>query len=136
MSSVILLFMPDPTLLWPFIILYGFAYPARDIVYPLILGHCFGVRYLGKIYGAMTVARPVLLLGPRESHAGELLDKFRMGWQVDHGDVDGAQQTLEKMAAASEEELAEMGVRGREGIRQQLSMKLLCARFCDVVQWS
>ncbi len=95
-----------------------------------------GIVHPCKIYGAMTVARPILLLGPRESHAGELLEKFRIGWQVDHGDVDGAQQTLEKMAAASEAELAEMGTRGREAIQQQLSMKLLCGRFCDVVQWS
>ncbi len=62
-SSVILLFMPDPVLLWVFVFAYGFAYPARDIVYPLILGHCFGVKYLGKIYGAMMLALPGGALG-------------------------------------------------------------------------
>lgn len=94
-----------------------------------------GIVHPCKIYGAMTVARPILLLGPRESHAGELLDQFQMGWQVAHGDVDGARRKLEKMADASEAELAEMGNRGRAGIQQQLSMKTLCGKFCDVVQW-
>lgn len=93
-----------------------------------------GIVHPCKVYGAMTVARPVLLLGPRESHAGELLDRFHMGWQVEHGDVENAQQILERMAAANETELAEMGRRGREGIQQQLSMNLLCSKFCDAVE--
>ena len=63
LSSIILLFMPDPRLLWVFVFVYGFAYPARDIVYPLVLGHCFGVRYLGEIYGAMMLALPAGALG-------------------------------------------------------------------------
>jgi glycosyltransferase involved in cell wall biosynthesis len=113
-----------------------YSLSAADVHLVAMGAEMVGIVHPCKIYGAMTVARPILLLGPRESHAGELLEKFRIGWQVDHGDVDGAQQTLEKMAAASEAELAEMGVRGREGIQQQLSMKLLCGRFCDVIQWS
>jgi len=62
-SSVILLFMPDPALLWVFVFAYGLAAPARDIVYPLMLAHCFGVRYLGKLYGAMMLALPGGALG-------------------------------------------------------------------------
>lgn len=95
-----------------------------------------GIVHPCKIYGAMAVARPILLLGPRESHAGELLEQFHMGWQVDHGDVDAAQRTLEEVANSGEAKLAEMGARGRDGVQQQLSMKLLCGKFCDVVEWS
>jgi sugar phosphate permease len=63
LSSGVLLWMPDATLLWVFVFTYGFAYPARDVVYPLVLGHCFGVRYLGEIYGAMMLALPAGALG-------------------------------------------------------------------------
>ena len=55
-SSAVLLAMPDPRFLTVFVWTYGFAYPARDVVYPLVLGRCFGTRYLGEIYGAMMVA--------------------------------------------------------------------------------
>lgn len=55
-SSAVLLAMPDPRLLSVFVWTYGFAYPARDVVYPLVLGRCFGTRYLGEIYGAMMIA--------------------------------------------------------------------------------
>ncbi len=112
-----------------------YSLSAADVHLVAMGAEMVGIVHPCKIYGAMAVARPLLLLGPRESHAGELLDQFRMGWQVEHGDVDGVRRTLEVMTAASETELAQMGARGREGIQQQLSMKLLCGKFCDVVQW-
>lgn len=62
-SSGVLLFMPDANLLWVFVVTYGFAYPARDVVYPLVLGRCFGPRYLGEIYGAMMLALPAGAIG-------------------------------------------------------------------------
>jgi colanic acid biosynthesis glycosyl transferase WcaI len=113
-----------------------YSLSAADVHLVSMGAEMVGIVHPCKIYGAMTVARPILLLGPRESHAGELLDQFQMGWQIDHGDVEAAQRTLEDIAAASEPELAEMGDRGREGIQQQLSMKQLCGKFCDVVEWN
>ena len=111
-----------------------YSLSAADVHLVAMGAEMVGIVHPCKVYGAMAVARPVLLLGPRESHAGELLDQFRMGWQVEHGDVDEAQRTLEAMTAASDSELAQMGARGREAIQQQLSMRLLCGKFCDVVQ--
>ena len=48
---------------WVFVFAYGFAYSARDVVYPLALGHCFGLAYLGEIYGAMMLTLPAGALG-------------------------------------------------------------------------
>ena len=111
-----------------------YSLSAADVHLVSMGAEMVGIVHPCKIYGAMAVARPILLLGPLESHAGEILDKFRIGWQVDHDDVDGAQQTLEKMVAASDVQRAEMGARGLDGIQQQLSMKQLCEKFCDVVE--
>ncbi|MBJ22194.1 MAG: MFS transporter [bacterium] len=64
-SSIVLLALPDPALLWVFIASYGFSQASRDVVYPLVLGRCFGDRYLGEIYGAMTLTLlPGGVLGP------------------------------------------------------------------------
>ena len=111
-----------------------YSLSAADVHLVSMGAEMVGIVHPCKIYGAMAVARPILLLGPLESHAGEILDKFRIGWQVDHDDVDGAQQTLEKMVAASDVQRADMGGRGLDGIQQQLSMKQLCEKFCDVVE--
>ena len=60
LSSLLLLADPDSWLIWAFIGSFGFAYAARDVVYPLIVSDCFGLRYLAPIYGALMLT---LVLG-------------------------------------------------------------------------
>jgi nitrate/nitrite transporter NarK len=66
LSSVVLLFLPGRLGLLPvFVVTYGFSQAARDVVWPLAVERCFGVRHLGSIYGAMTLALlPGAALGP------------------------------------------------------------------------
>lgn len=64
-SSLVLMALPHPLLLPVFVFSYGFSQASRDVVYPLVLGRCFGDRYLGEIYGAMTLTLfPGGALGP------------------------------------------------------------------------
>ncbi|HPG28936.1 MAG TPA: MFS transporter, partial [Myxococcota bacterium] len=64
-SSLVLLVMPGPGLVPLFVLAFGFSQAARDVVYPLVLGHCFGERYMAEIYGAMTLMLlPGGFLGP------------------------------------------------------------------------
>ena len=62
-SSLLLLALPSESLLWPFVVFYGFSTAARDIVYPLIINRCFGERYMAEIYGALMLALPSGALG-------------------------------------------------------------------------
>ena len=64
-SSFLLVLQPDMPWLPLFVFGYGVSTAARDVVYPLVLGHCFGIRYLGEIYGVMMIALfPGGALGP------------------------------------------------------------------------
>jgi MFS family permease len=56
LSSLLLLALPDPVLVLPFILTYGIATAARDVVTPLMIVECFGVRHLAAIYGAIMLA--------------------------------------------------------------------------------
>jgi len=56
LSSFLLLALPDPALMLPFILTYGIATAARDVVTPLMIVECFGVRHLAAIYGAIMLA--------------------------------------------------------------------------------
>jgi MFS family permease len=56
LSSLLLLALPDPALVIPFILTYGIATAARDVVTPLVIVECFGVRHLAAIYGAIMLA--------------------------------------------------------------------------------
>ncbi len=66
LSSVFLLLLPGGSVLtWAFIISFGFSTAARDVVYPLILTECFGLRHMAPIYGALMIAfLPGATLGP------------------------------------------------------------------------
>ncbi len=57
-----------------------------------------GVVHPCKVYGAMAVARPVLVLGPAECHATELAGFEQYGRHVAHGDVEGMTRVITQIA--------------------------------------
>jgi MFS family permease len=57
LASVLLLAVArSPGLLIPFVVTHGVATMAQNVVYPLILAHCFGTRYMAQIYGVLMLA--------------------------------------------------------------------------------
>jgi predicted MFS family arabinose efflux permease len=84
LSSILLLFVPERPFLQLFVVVFGFAYAARDVVYPLTIAECFGVRHLAPIYGTlMVVLAPAGSLGG--IYAGAVHDRL--------GSYDAAFQT-------------------------------------------
>jgi len=74
-SSIAIWFVPERSALLAFVALFGWAAAARDVAYPLLVAHCFGVRHLAAIYGAlMVVLLPGGILGP--IFAGAVHDHF------------------------------------------------------------
>jgi sugar phosphate permease len=55
-SSLLLLALPHSALIWGFVLSFGFATAARDVVYPLLIIECFGELHLAPIYGALMLA--------------------------------------------------------------------------------
>ena len=96
-----------------------------------------GIVHPCKIYGAMTVARPVLVNGPADSHAGRIVEDYTCGWQIDNGDVDAAESLLRRLADggdAIDAELAQKGAAARAAINADLSQRELSARFCAILE--
>jgi hypothetical protein len=64
------------------------------VQFPRLLGHpC-------KVYNILSVATPVLYIGPRPSHLSEMLDEFDHEHPcaaVAHGEVDRAVQSIERL---------------------------------------
>jgi MFS family permease len=53
LSSLVLLALPQDSLLWIFVATFGISVAARDVVYPLIVTRCFGVSHMAEIYGVL-----------------------------------------------------------------------------------
>ncbi len=93
-----------------------------------------GIVHPCKVYGAMAVARPILLIGPGQSHVGDLLAGERIGWRVAHGDVDGLLGLLRSLAAGDAGTISEFGERAREVLDRGLNKDELCGRLCDILE--
>jgi MFS family permease len=63
----------QPTLLPVFLVIHGFTVAAENVLLPLVVAHCFGVRHLARIYGAlMLMLLPGGVAGP--TFAGYVFD--------------------------------------------------------------
>ena len=111
-----------------------YSLSAADVHLVTVGNEVVGVVHPCKVYGAMAVARPILLLGPDPCHVSDLIDEHSLGWHIGHGDVAGAVTTIRGILETPPAELEAMGRRGRAVIDTQLSKEILCGRFCDVLQ--
>lgn len=90
-----------------------------------------------KVYGALALGRPVLYAGPKPSHVTDLLSEDnpaeRIGWSVEHGDVDGAIAAIDAIRSLPREELDAMGRRAADLVNEQFNTQKMIDRFSDVV---
>ena len=72
-ASGLLLLVANPALLTVFLVVHGFTVAAENVLLPLIVADCFGVRHLARIYGVLMIALfPGGALGP--VFAGRVFD--------------------------------------------------------------
>lgn len=70
-----------------------------------------GIVHPCKVYGAMAVARPLLVLSPQKCHATELIGFERFARHVEHGDVGAMVGTILEFASMPREYRDSMGYR-------------------------
>lgn len=93
-----------------------------------------GIVHPCKVYGAMGIARPILFLGPPDSHVSEMMSQADFGWQVRHGDVAGAIAALHAILASDAGALERKGLSARELIQRNRTRRISCGRVCDAIE--
>ncbi|MFN0131174.1 MAG: glycosyltransferase family 4 protein [Phycisphaerales bacterium] len=111
-----------------------FSLSAADVHVVSIGDGVVGIVHPCKVYGAMAVSRPIVLLGPNPCHVSDLIAQHRVGWHIGHGDVEGAVRTLREAMATPAAELRAMGERAAGVIAGSLSKRELMGRYCDVME--
>ena len=111
-----------------------YSLSAADVHLVSVGDDVVGVVHPCKIYGAMAVGRPILLLAPDPCHASDIVTDNEIGWHIPHGDVDRAVEVLQSIGETSPEDLRAMGERAQETIRRSYSKSGLCGQFCDQVE--
>lgn len=116
--------------------LLDYSLAAADVHVVSVGDRTVGLSHPCKIYGAMAAGRPVLLFGPPQCHATDIIGQHDVGWHVAHGDVDAAVGALTEIRDASAQRLLDMGQAARELVRRRYARQTLCERFCRQVEAS
>jgi colanic acid biosynthesis glycosyl transferase WcaI len=93
-----------------------------------------GIVHPSKVYGAMAVGRPILLVGPPENHVADILAEHDIGWHVQHGDVDAAVRILREIASMPRSDLVAKGMLARSVMTARGGKAGSVARMADVVE--
>jgi len=93
-----------------------------------------GICHPCKVYGALAVARPIMLLGPRPCHVSDILDEHEVGWSIEHGDVDAAIKAIEQACDLGHDQRMALGRLARDLVDQRFSKAKLCGDFCDIME--
>ncbi len=107
---------------------------AADIHVVIVGNKQVGIVHPCKVYSALAVERPILLIGPNPCHATHLIDKEGLGWQVEQGDVVGVVDALKELLATSSEQRIAMGRKGGELRANRFSQDALCGKLCDWIE--
>jgi hypothetical protein len=110
-----------------------YSLSSADVHVVTIGSSVVGIVHPCKIYGAMSVARPILAFGPRQSHVGDIVS-HGLGWHVEHGDVDGAVAALLEVAGLPAHALEAMGSRARTLLRERFDSRSSRVRVCDIIE--
>lgn len=111
-----------------------YSLSAADVHLVSVGDNMVGVVHPCKVYGAMAVGRPILLLGPDPCHVSDIVLAEGIGWRIPHGDVDRAAEVIGRIGATDKAEMDRMGRRAREVIAQRFSKARLCPMFGDVLE--
>jgi glycosyltransferase involved in cell wall biosynthesis len=93
-----------------------------------------GIVHPCKVYGAMAVGRPILLLGPSPCHVSDIAAENEIGWQIDYDDVSGAETVIRSIRTTDKTVLNEMGQRARNLVADRYSKEKLLKQFCDTLE--
>ena len=92
-----------------------------------------GIVHPCKIYGALSIGRPVLALGPKQSYLNDIIDGNDIGRSIEHGDVDAAVAALQAAADQTQEERVAIGQRAQQVATEKFSREQLLHQFLETV---
>jgi glycosyltransferase involved in cell wall biosynthesis len=91
-----------------------------------------GLVHVSKIYGALASGLPYVFVGPKDSHVVDLIKDSGPGFHVEHGDVAGFMEVIEKAEKMASEDLTAFTA-NRSYVAQHYSMEKSLDRFLEEV---
>jgi colanic acid biosynthesis glycosyl transferase WcaI len=92
-----------------------------------------GYTHPNKVYGAMYIGKPILYIGPKESHVSDILDKLDGNISVSHDEYELLAQKIALLFSNSWKEIETIGEANMKYAVQNFHPELLKKRMLDAV---
>ena len=106
-----------------------FSLSAADLHVVSLGNEMSGIVHPCKIYGILSIGRPVIALGPKESYLSDITGGNEVGWSIRHGDVDGAVAALRKAVDQTKIDREAMGLRAQQIAIKKFSREKIVNKF-------
>lgn len=93
-----------------------------------------GIVHPCKVYGAMALARPILLVGPDPCHVSDIIADHAIGWHIQEGNVDDFVRMIQQIADMPRPQLMVMGRAAADVMHEKFLPATLLAATCDVFE--
>ncbi|MDA7931303.1 glycosyltransferase family 4 protein [Akkermansiaceae bacterium] len=107
---------------------------AADIQVVSLGNGCVGFTHPNKVYGSMFIGKPILYIGPSHSHVSEILDKCEGNIAVEHGDVGGLVEMLDRFSKQSDVKRKLIGENNRRFAQDNFHPKKLISDMIASVE--
>lgn len=110
-----------------------YSLSAADVHLVTMGNDVVGVIHPCKVYGAMALARPILLVGPPECHVSDIMQEKNIGIHIQHGDVDGTIAAIDRLRLMDPVERKRMGVAAAELVHEKFRQSKMIDTFCAII---
>ena len=111
-----------------------YSLSAADVQIVSFGNEMVGIVHPCKLYSAMAIGKPILLLGPKYSALGRIVLEHQIGWCVSHEDQKEMKRLLEEIPKMTSIDLNIKGNKAKQLVVDRYSRARLCGNFCDIFE--
>jgi len=106
---------------------------ASDIQVVILGNGQVGYTHPNKVYGAMYIGKPILYIGPTESHVADLINNLEGNISVQHGESQILAEKIEALFSASWDEINRIGEKNLSYANENFHPEVLKQKMLDAI---
>ncbi len=107
----------------------SYSLSAADL-HVVVMGNQYvGIVHPSKIYDMLWIGKPFIFIGPKESHIGDLINKYKVGSQVQHGNINEVVKQILHIKALRKGEREKIQLESQNIAEKNFSRKILSSRL-------
>jgi glycosyltransferase involved in cell wall biosynthesis len=102
-----------------------FSLGSADIQVVVLGDGQVGYTHPNKVYGALFTGKPIIYIGPNESHVSDILDELKGNISVEHGQVEKLVEEILEFSKHSDEYLNKISTHNKKYASEKLQPEIL-----------